>query len=148
MCAMSFSNPPRRVAITGMGAVTPIGLSAPSTWAAMVAGQSGIGPITRFDATGCTAMIAGEVKGFEPTAPIATPVRPRGPGTDPVGAALTPKDVRKLGRFSHLGLGAGLEAYVDSGLDSVRGQVASERFGVNLGVGLGGLPEIVAMHEV
>jgi len=93
-------------------------------------------------------MIAGEVKGFEPTSPIASPVRPRGPGTDPVAAALSPKDVRKLGRFSHLGLGAGLEAYVDSGLDSFRGQIASERFGVNLGVGLGGLPEIVAMHEV
>ncbi|HEY5078254.1 MAG TPA: beta-ketoacyl-ACP synthase II [Opitutaceae bacterium] len=145
---MSFSNPPRRVAVTGIGAVTPIGLNAPATWASMVAGQSGIGPITRFDATGCTAMIAGEVKGFEPTSPIASPVRPRGPGTDPVAAALSPKDVRKLGRFSHLGLGAGLEAYVDSGLDSFRGQIASERFGVNLGVGLGGLPEIVAMHEV
>ena len=93
-------------------------------------------------------MIAGEVRGFEPTAPIASPVYPRGQGGDPVTAALTPKDVRKLGRFSHLGLGAGLEAYVDSGLDSMRGNIASERFGVNLGVGLGGLPEIVAMHEV
>jgi 3-oxoacyl-[acyl-carrier-protein] synthase II len=93
-------------------------------------------------------MIAGEVRGFEPTAPIASPVHPRGPGSDPVTAALTPKDVRKLGRFSHLGLGAGLEAYVDSGLDSYRGEVAPERIGVSLGVGLGGLPEIVAMHEV
>jgi 3-oxoacyl-[acyl-carrier-protein] synthase II len=93
-------------------------------------------------------MIAGEVKGFEPTAPIAAPVRPRGGASDPVTAALTPKDVRKLGRFSHLGLGAGLEAYVDSGLDAFRDSFSSERIGVNLGVGLGGLPEIVAMHEV
>jgi 3-oxoacyl-[acyl-carrier-protein] synthase II len=62
-------------------------------------------------------------------------------------AALTPKDVRKLGRFSHLGLGAGLEAYVDSGLDAVRDSLPSERIGINLGVGLGGLPEIVATHE-
>jgi 3-oxoacyl-[acyl-carrier-protein] synthase II len=66
---------------------------------------------------------------------------------DPVNAALTPKDVRKLGRFSHLGLAAGLEAYVDSGLDAHRAAIAAERIGVNLGVGLGGLPEIVAMHE-
>jgi len=64
-----------------------------------------------------------------------------------VGAPLNPKDVRKLGRFSHLGVGAGLEAYIDSGLDSHRNSLPSERIGVNLGVGLGGLPEIVAMHE-
>jgi 3-oxoacyl-[acyl-carrier-protein] synthase II len=64
-----------------------------------------------------------------------------------VSAPLSPKDVRKLGRFTHLGLGAGLEAYVDSGLDSVSDVIAPERIGVNLGVGLGGLPEIVAMHE-
>jgi 3-oxoacyl-[acyl-carrier-protein] synthase II len=64
-----------------------------------------------------------------------------------VTAALTPKDVRKLGRFTHLGLGAGLEAYADSGLDSCRDSLPAERIGVNLGVGLGGLPEIVATHE-
>jgi 3-oxoacyl-[acyl-carrier-protein] synthase II len=64
-----------------------------------------------------------------------------------VAAALNPKDVRKLGRFTHLGLGAGLEAYVDSGLDAHRPNFPSERIGINLGVGLGGLPEIVAMHE-
>jgi 3-oxoacyl-[acyl-carrier-protein] synthase II len=144
---MPASNPSRRVAITGLGAVTPVGLTAPATWSAFAAGRSGIGPITRFDASGCTARIAGEVRGFDPTAPIAFPVRPRGRDSDPVSAPLSPKDVRKLGRFTHLGLGAGLEAYVDSGLDSVRDVIAPERIGVNLGVGLGGLPEIVAMHE-
>jgi 3-oxoacyl-[acyl-carrier-protein] synthase II len=87
------------------------------------------------------------VKGYDPTAPIAAPVHPRGRDKDPVGAPLTPKDIRKLGRFTHLGMGAGLEAYVDSGLDLVRGSLAPERMGVNLGVGLGGLPEIVATHE-
>ena len=87
------------------------------------------------------------MKGFDPTAALATPVRPGGKGAEPVAAAVSPKDVRKLGRFTHLGLGAGLEAYVDSGLDSVRDALASDRIGVNLGVGLGGLPEIVAMHE-
>jgi 3-oxoacyl-[acyl-carrier-protein] synthase II len=75
-------------------------------------------------------------------------VHPRGLAGGAISAAVSPKDVRKLGRFSHLGLGAGLEAYVDSGLDSHRDSIASERIGVNLGVGLGGLPEIVAMHEV
>jgi len=74
-------------------------------------------------------------------------VHPRGPGTEPVTAPLSPKDVRKLGRFSHLGLGAALEAYADSGLDRVRDRLPAERIGVNLGVGLGGLPEIVATHD-
>ena len=108
----------RRVVITGLGAVTPVGLSAPDTWASLVAGKSGIGAITHFDATGCTARIAGEVRGFDPTAAIATPVHPRGPGSDPVTQALTPKDIRKLGRFTHLGVAASLEAYIDSGLDA------------------------------
>jgi 3-oxoacyl-[acyl-carrier-protein] synthase II len=137
----------RRVAVTGLGAVTPVGLTAPATWASLIGGRSGIGPITRFDATGCNARIAGEVRDYDPTAPIAVPVHPRGAGNDPVTSPLTPKDLRKLGRFTHLGLGAGLEAYVDSGLDGARSGLPSERIGVNLGVGLGGLPEIVAMHE-
>jgi 3-oxoacyl-[acyl-carrier-protein] synthase II len=144
---MSASSHPRRVVVTGLGAVTPVGLSAPSTWASLIAGRSGIGPITHFDATGCTARIAGEVRGFDPTLSVGTAIHPRGPGTDPVTAALTPKDVRKLGRFTHLGVGASLEAYIDSGLDAHRSALPSERIGVNLGVGLGGLPEIVAMHE-
>ncbi|HXQ81544.1 MAG TPA: beta-ketoacyl-ACP synthase II [Opitutaceae bacterium] len=144
---MPVANPSRRVAVTGLGAVTPVGLTAPATWRAFCAGRSGIGPITRFDASGCTARIAGEVRDYDPTAPLARPVYPRGPDGDPVLAALSPKDVRKLGRFTHLGLGAGLEAYVDSGLDTNRDSIESERIGVNLGVGLGGLPEIVAMHE-
>ncbi len=145
---MPDSNPPRRVAVTGLGAVTPVGLTVESTWSGFLAGRSGIGPITRFDPTGCTARIAGEVRQFDPTSPIGTPVRPRGLGAEPVLAAVSQKDVRKLGRFTHLGLGAGLEAYVDSGLDAHRGSIAPERIGVNLGVGLGGLPEIVAMHEI
>src|SRR5580658_507364 len=144
---MPPSNPIRRVAVTGMGAVTPVGLGAGATAAALIAGRSGIGQITHFDATGCTARIAGEVRGYDPTAPIGAPVHPRGAGSDPVVAPLTPKDVRKLGRFSHLGMGAGLEAYMDSGLDAHRGRIPSERMGVNLGVGLGALPEIVDMHE-
>jgi 3-oxoacyl-[acyl-carrier-protein] synthase II len=138
---------PRRVVITGIGAVTPVGLSAPATWAALIAGRSGVARITRFDASACTSQIAAEVKGFNPSAPIATPVYPRGAGSAPVTMAVTPKEVKKIGRFAHLGLAAGLEAYLDSGLDAVRDTFPSERGGVNLGVGLGGLPEIAATQE-
>ena len=87
------------------------------------------------------------MRGYDPTAERVTALYPRGAGTEPVTAAMSAKEVRKLGRFSHLGLGAALEAYADSGLDSVRDRLPAERIGVNLGVGLGGLPEIVATHE-
>ena len=137
----------RRVAITGLGAVTPLGNSAPATWAALTAGRSGITQIARFDPTGCTAQIAGEVKSLEPAAPLSQPLYPRGPQASPLVTAISPKEVKKLGRFTHLGMAAGLEAYADSGLDAVRAALPPERMGVNLGVGLGGLPEIVAMHE-
>jgi 3-oxoacyl-[acyl-carrier-protein] synthase II len=137
----------RRVVLTGLGAVTPVGLTAPASWAALTAGRSGIARITRFDATECSAQIAGEVKDFDPVAPRCAPVHPRGPAGAAVTAPLSPKEVKKLGRFSHLGLAAGLEAYADSGLDAIRATLAPERIGINLGVGLGGLPEIVATHE-
>ncbi|HEX3729200.1 MAG TPA: beta-ketoacyl-ACP synthase II [Opitutaceae bacterium] len=139
--------PRRRVALTGMGAITPVGKTAPETWDSLVAGRSGIGRITRFDATECSARIAGEVKDFDPVAPRCAGVRPRGPASELVVAPLSPKEVKKLGRFSHLGLAAGLEAYADSGLDGSRDRIRPERIGVNMGVGLGGLPEIVATHE-
>ena len=129
----------RRVVITGLGAVTPVGNSVAETWASLTAGRSGIGKLTRFDATGCTAQIAGEVKNYDPTKPIATPVHPRGAAGEPVLAPLTPKEVKKLGRFTQLGLG--------SGLDAVRATLRPERLAINMGVGLGGLPEIEAMHE-
>ena len=138
---------PRRVVITGVGAVTPCGNSAAETWAALVAGRSGIGRITRFDATGCTAQIAGEVRHFDPARPLAAPLHPRGPQSDPLTQAFSPKDVKKFGRFAHLGMGAAVEAYADSGIDAHRASFPAERMGVNLGVGLGGLPEMEAMHE-
>jgi 3-oxoacyl-[acyl-carrier-protein] synthase II len=137
----------RRVVITGLGAVTPCGNTAADTWAALVAGRSGIGRITRFDATSCSAQIAGEVKGFDPTRPLPQPLFPRGPGNDPLAQTLTPKDVKKFGRFTHLGAAAAVEAYADSGLDAHRATLSAERMGVNLGVGLGGLPEMEAMHD-
>lgn len=134
--------------VSGLGAVTPVGNSASATWEALLAGRSGIGRISRFDPAGCAAQIAAEVKDANPTAPLAAPLHPHGLGAAPLTAPMNPKELKKLGRFSHLGLMAAVEAYADSGLDAVRDAVAPERAGVNLGVGLGGLPEIVAMHDV
>jgi 3-oxoacyl-[acyl-carrier-protein] synthase II len=146
---MSNSTPSssRRVVVTGVGAVTPCGNTATETWAALVAGRSGIGRITRFDATACTAQIAGEVKNFDVTKPLAQPLYPRGASGEALTQVLTPKDVKKFGRFTHLGATAAVEAYADSGLDAHRATLAPERLGVNLGVGLGGLPEMEAMHD-
>jgi 3-oxoacyl-[acyl-carrier-protein] synthase II len=141
------STPARRVVITGIGAVTPCGNSAPDTWAALTAGRSGIARITRFDPTGCTVHIAGEVKNFDPARLLPAPLHPRGPGSEPMTQAITLKDVKKFGRFTHLGAGAAVEAYADSGLDAHRATLDPERMGVNLGVGLGGLPEMEAMHD-
>jgi 3-oxoacyl-[acyl-carrier-protein] synthase II len=137
----------RRVAITGLGAVTPVGHTAAATWAALAAGRSGIGRVTRFDATNCPVQIAGEVRDFDPTVPLAQPLHPRGAAGEPLTHAVSPKELKRFGRFTHLGLAAATEAYIDSGLDAARAALSPERMGVNLGVGLGGLPEIVAMHE-
>jgi len=137
----------RRVVITGLGAVTPVGNTAADTWAALTAGRSGIARITRFDAATCNVQIAGEVKNFEPARALAVPLHPRGPGADPLTHTLMPKDVKKFGRFTHLGTAAAIEAYADSGLDAHRAALNANRMGVNLGVGLGGLPEMEAMHD-
>ncbi|MFI5357356.1 MAG: beta-ketoacyl-ACP synthase II [Opitutales bacterium] len=137
----------RRVVITGLGAVTPLGNSAAETWSAMAAGRSGIRRITRFDASACHAQIAGEVRDFDPTRPLAQPLHPRGPGGEPLAQVFTPKELKKFGRFTHLGATAAVEAYADSGLDAHRAGLDSDRMGVSLGVGLGGLPEMEAMHD-
>jgi 3-oxoacyl-[acyl-carrier-protein] synthase II len=144
---METTIPRRRVVLTGIGAVTPVGNTAGETWASLISGRSGIGRITHFDPAGCAAQIAGEVRNFDPRTPLTTPVYPRGASEPAVTAAVSAKEYKKFGRFTHLGLAAGLEAYVNSGLDSVRAKISPERLGANLGVGLGGLPEIFAMHE-
>jgi 3-oxoacyl-[acyl-carrier-protein] synthase II len=147
MSMQPFASVRRRVVVTGIGAVTPLGLNAGATWDGLRNGRSGIGPITRFDAALCNARIAGEVRGFEPTAPLATPLKPRGANSEALTSAFTPKDAKKFGRFTHLGAAAAIEAYADSGLDAHRDTLPAERMGVNLGVGLGGLPEIESMQE-
>ncbi len=144
--SIPLQQPRRRVVITGIGAVTPLGLNAPATWASLIAGRSGIGPITRFDTTDCPVKIAGEVRDFDPIRPLPAPLHPHGPGGEAVTSAFTAKDAKKFGRFTHLGCAAAVEAYADSGIDAHRAGIAPERIGVNLGVGLGGLPEIESTH--
>jgi 3-oxoacyl-[acyl-carrier-protein] synthase II len=116
--------------VTGIGAVTPVGLDAPSTWAALVAGRSGIGPITRFDASGLETRIAGEVRGFDAEALIGT------------------KRARRSARCSQLGIAAAREAVADAGLDVA---AVAERVGVVLNSAVAGVPEtqlaVEALHD-
>lgn len=134
----------RRVVITGLGAVTPLGLNAQETWKSALEGRSGVGPITLFDPVDCPVTFAAEVKRFDFT-------RPMGPFKPSANSVLTQagnsKDARRVGRFVHLALVAGLEAYGDSGLDLIRSQIAPDRIGVNIGVGMGGLPEIETVYD-
>jgi 3-oxoacyl-[acyl-carrier-protein] synthase II len=138
----------KRVVVTGIGAVTPLGLNVKETWGRALEGRSGIAPITLFDTKDCPVTFAGEVKGFDVTRAVG-PFHPA-PGTPdatPLIQAANSKDARRLGRFTHLALAAGLEAYGDSGLDAVRSQIEPDRLGVNIGAGMGGLPEIEAVHD-
>jgi 3-oxoacyl-[acyl-carrier-protein] synthase II len=136
----------RRVVITGIGAVTPLGLSARETWKNALEGRSGVGPITLFDPKDCPVTFAAEVKGFDVTRPVG-PFHPD--SKDPAHVVTqggNAKDARRVGRFCNLAIAAGLEAYGDSGLDSYRDKLDPTRFGVNIGVGMGGLGEIQATH--
>jgi 3-oxoacyl-[acyl-carrier-protein] synthase II len=117
----------RRVVITGLGIVSPVGIGVSTVWQNIVAGKSGIARITHFDPEAMAAQIAGEVKDFDATQYIS------------------PKDARRMDRFIHFGLVAGMEAFKDSGLE-VTGQNA-ERIGVNIGSGIGGLPMIEDTHN-
>lgn len=112
----------RRVVITGIGILSPLGNDLASSWDGIVNGRSGIGPITHFDATHFATRIAGEVKGFDATQWIA------------------PKDVKKMDPFVHYGVAGGLMAIADAGID-VR-ESDAERIGVAIGAGIGGLKGI------
>ncbi|MCX7167736.1 MAG: beta-ketoacyl-ACP synthase II [Rhodocyclales bacterium] len=117
----------RRVVVTGLGLVSPVGNSVPEAWDNLIAGRSGIGPITRFDASAFSARIAGEVKNFD------------------VAAYLSAKEARRMDTFIHFGMAAGIQAFRDSGLE-VSAENA-DRIGVNIGSGIGGLPMIEETHN-
>ena len=136
-----------RVVVTGIGVVSPVGLNRETSWNAVIEGKSGIEKITRFDASTCSAQIAGEVKNFDPCAPLSAPIYPRGKDQPPVTQAVNAKDMRRMDRFILLSLAAGVEAYQDSGLDGVRDQIDATMIGMNIGVGMGGLPGIEETYD-
>src|ERR1041385_2309743 len=115
----------RRVVVTGVGMISPLGIGNEPTWEALVPGRSGIGPITKFDTAQFTTKIAGEVKGFEPTTWIDK------------------KEVKKFDTFIQYAIAASDMAVADAKLDCGN---ANERFGVIIGSGIGGLPLIEEMH--
>ena len=112
----------RRVVVTGMGIVSPVGNDLATAWDNITAGRSGIGPLTNFDASAFTTRIAGEVRNFDPSAWIA------------------PKDVKKMDSFIHYGVAAGLMALQDAGLEIT--EANAERTGTLIGSGIGGISGI------
>jgi 3-oxoacyl-[acyl-carrier-protein] synthase II len=121
----------RRVVVTGLGCVSPVGNTVAETWANLLAGKSGIGLITKFDASSFTCKIAGEVKGFD------------------VSSYIGAKEARTMDSFIHFGIAAACQAVVDSGLPlgDALGEELSTRIGCLIGSGIGGLPMIEAMHS-
>jgi len=117
----------RRVVVTGLGLVSPVGNSIPEAWDNLTAGRSGIARITKFDPAAFKAQIAGEVKNFD------------------VSTYLSAKEARRMDTFIHFGMAAGIQALRDAGLDTEQGD--AERIGVNIGSGIGGLPMIEGTHD-
>ena len=129
---MAFSSPKRRVVITGLGIICPIGNNVSDAWSAALAGRSGIARITRFDPENeklpVACHIAGEVKGFS------------------IEEYMSAKEARHMDVFMHYGIAAGMQALKDSGLEISDGN--RERIGVNVGSGIGGLRVIEETHSV
>lgn len=117
----------RRVVITGLGIISPVGNTVEQAWSNILAGKSGITRITRFDASAITSQIAGEVKDFDITQYISA------------------KEARRMDVFIHYGMAAGIQAIKDSGI--VVTPENAERIGVNIGSGIGGLPMIEDTHN-
>ena len=115
----------RRVVVTGLGTVNPLGNTVAESWAAAKAGQCGIAPITQFDTAGFKCKLAAEVKGFDPE------------------AIVDKKEARKMARFTLLALAAATEAIQDSGIDT---EADAKTTGVILSSGIGGLPTIEEQH--
>ncbi|MEP6671730.1 MAG: beta-ketoacyl-ACP synthase II [Chthoniobacter sp.] len=120
---------PRRVVVTGMGVITPVGNDVETFWQNLVAGRSGIGTITHFDASAFDCKIAGEVRDF-----------------DPLPHFKTPKDVRRTDRYTQLAIAAAKQAMIDAGLTEPLGD--PERFGCMIGSGIGGLKTTADQHTV
>ncbi len=118
----------RRVVITGLGCVSPVGNNIADTWAAILAGKSGIAAITKFDATPFTTHFAGEVKGFN------------------IEDYIPAKEARNMDTFIHFGIAAGVQAFQDSGITVT--EENADRIGVIVGSGIGGLPLIEETKEV
>ncbi len=116
----------RRVVITGLGIVSPVGNTVAEAWASIVAGKPGISKVSRFDASRLSCQIAGEVKGFE------------------IGQYLERKEARHMDTFIHYGMAAGIQAFRDCGIEVTAAN--AERIGVNIGSGIGGLPMIEQTH--
>lgn len=117
----------RRVVVTGLGAVTPVGLSVAESWTNIVAGKSGVNPITSFDVTDFSVRFGASVKDFD------------------VETVISRKDAKKMDTFIHYGIAAAVEAIKDSGL--VVTDENAERIGVVIGSGIGGLPGIEAGYD-
>ncbi|WP_291917402.1 beta-ketoacyl-ACP synthase II [Limnohabitans sp.] len=120
----------RRVVVTGLGCVSPVGNTVAEAWSNLIAGQSGIGPITRFDASAMSCRIVGEVKNFD------------------LESYISAKEARTMDRFIHYGIAAAAQAIQDAGLPSgeALGEEEACRIGVVIGSGIGGLPLIEETH--
>jgi len=120
------SDPARRAVVTGLGAVTPIGNTARAYWDSLVAGVSGVGPITQFDPSGLDVKIAAEVKNFDPS------------------VAMDRKMARRMSRFIHLAVAAATEAVEDAGIDfAAYGQDQRDRVAVCMNTGGGGMDQVI-----
>ncbi len=117
----------RRVVVTGLGAVTPVGLSVAESWTNIVAGKSGVNPITSFDVTEFSVRFGASVKDFD------------------VEKVISRKDAKKMDTFIHYGIAAAVEAIKDAGLEVT--DENAERIGVAIGSGIGGLPGIEAGYD-
>jgi 3-oxoacyl-[acyl-carrier-protein] synthase II len=116
----------RRVVVTGLGCISPVGNTIADTWGAIVEGKSGIAKITKFDAEPFSTHFAGEVKGFN------------------IEDYIPAKEARHMDTFIHFGMAAGMQAFVDSGITVT--EENAERIGVMIGSGIGGLPLIEETH--
>ena len=117
----------RRVVVTGLGIVCPVGSTVADAWAAILRGESGIGPITRFDVSAFPVRFAGAVRGFD------------------TGQYISPKEARRMDEFMHYGIASGMQAVADAGIDFDK--LDRERCGVVTGAGISGLGTIESEHD-